>query len=398
VLDDTTGVISGSPTQATSGPVAITVTARDDFATAAASFTITVDSGAAQLSLSYPNAVAHVGKAQGVTPTVSGATAALDFRLTGGVLPAGMTLDRATGVVSGTPASARSPAPVTVTVTSGSATDSVTFTIEVLSHTLTVAYPSSTRDIGVVTQLTPVVSHALGTVTYSLSQGALPAGLSLNPATGVISGTPTQVTSGPIALQMTATDSYASATAPFTLEVRDPTPPIPVITAAMTRDVERLAVIGSVSNARAGDSVVPMVKLGGQDSFAAGRPVTLDASGSFAWNRQVSLSRSAQVYFTVTTSAQATGTSSTLRAAQPSVSATVKRGVRTFTAVGATVNISAGSLVQSWMTVNGSLAMRGESVLTDANGAFVWSYQGVRGDTITVRFNVRGVKSEKFRV
>lgn len=398
VLDDTTGVISGTPTQATSGPVSLVVTARDDFATAAAAFTITVDSGAAQLSLSYPNAVAHVGKAQGVTPTVSGATGPLDFRATAGALPAGMTLDRSTGVISGTPTSAQPPGSVTIEVTSGSTRDSVTFTIEVLSHTLTVAYPSSTRDIGVATQLTPVVSHALGAVTYSLAPTTLPAGLSFDRGTGVISGTPTAVTSGPLAFQVTATDSYASATAPFTLEVRDPTPPIPVISAAMTRDVERLSVIGSVSNARAGDRLIPMVKFEGQASFKAGRPITLDASSAFTWKRKVSLTRSAQVYFTETTSATATGTSSTLRAAAPSVSAKVSRAGRTFTAVGATVNIGAGSLVQSWMTVNGGRAMRGESVRTDATGAFTWTYRGKRGDSITVRFNVRGVKTEKFRI
>ena len=394
VLDDTTGVISGTPTQPTSGPASLVVTARDDFATAAAAFTITVDSGIARLSVSYPNTVAHVGKAQGVTPTVSGATGALDFRVTSGTLPAGMVLDRATGVVSGTPTAAQSPASVTIAVTSGSASDSVTFTIEVLAHTLTLAYPSSTRDIGVSTQLTPAVSHAIGPVAYALTVGTLPAGLSLDPASGVISGTPTQVTSGPLALQMTATDSYGTASAPFTLEVRDPTPPVPVIFAAMTRDVERLAVIGTVANARAGDVLTPMVKLTGQDAFSAGRPVIVDDSSSFTWTRLVGSTRSAQVYFTITTAARSTGTSSTLRAAPPTVSGTGSRAGRTVRVVGATRNIAAGSTVQPWITVNGGKAVRGVPLQTDATGAFTWSYRANAGDSVSVRFNVRGVKSE----
>ena len=58
---------------------------------------------------------------------------------------------------------------------------------------------------------------------------------------------------------------------------------MPVIFAAMTRDVERLAVIGTVANARAGDVLTPMVKLTGQDAFVAGRPVIVDDSSSFTW-------------------------------------------------------------------------------------------------------------------
>ena len=388
-LDASTGVISGTPTAATTGAVALTVTARDQYATAAANFTITVDAGVATLALSYPNAVAHVGKAQGITPTVSGAQGTLAFSLTAGTLPAGMTLDPASGVISGTPTTAQGATSVTVQVTDGSATDDATFTIEVFAHTLSLAYPSSTRDIGVPAQLSPVISHVEGTVSYAITSGTLPAGLSLNSATGVISGTPTTVTSGPVPLEITATDSYASATAPFTLQVTDPTPPVPVITGTLTRDVERLNVIGSVANASPGDIVTPMFKLTGQDTFTAGVPVTLDANGAFTWSRLVNSNKSAQVYFTV-----GTGTSPTLGAARPTVTATGSRSGTSITVTGTTRNIRAGSVVHPWIKVNGGKAIKGTPGVVGADGSFTWTYTAAKGDSVRVKFNVRGIKSD----
>jgi hypothetical protein len=388
-LDASTGVISGTPTAATTGAVALTVTARDQFATAAANFTITVDAGVATLALSYPNAVAHVGKAQGITPTVSGAQGTLAFSLTAGTLPAGMTLDPASGVISGTPTTAQGATSVTVQVTDGSATDDATFTIEVLVHTLSLAYPSSTRDIGVPAQLSPVISHVEGTVSYAITSGTLPAGLSLNSATGVISGTPTTVTSGPVPLEITATDSYASATAPFTLQVTDPTPPVPVITGTLTRDVERLNVIGSVANANPGDTVTPMFKLTGQDTFTAGVPVTLDANNAFTWTRLVNVNKSAQVYFMVQSSS-----SPTLRAERPAVTTTGSRTATTVSAVGTTRNIRAGSVVHPWIKVNGGNAIKGATLTVGTDGTFTWTYTAAKGDSVRVKFNVRGIKSD----
>ncbi len=388
-LDGTTGVISGTPTAATTGPVALTVTARDDFATAAANFTITVDSGAATLQLAYPNAVAHVGKAQGITPTVSGAQGTLAFSLTSGTLPVGLSLNATTGVISGTPTTAQGATPVTVQVTDGSATDDVTFTIEVLAHTLSLAYPSSTRDIGVPAQLSPVISHVEGTVTYRLTKGALPAGLTLNTTTGKITGTPTAVTSGPIALEITATDAYASATAAFTLQVTDPTPAVPVVTGTLTRDVERLNVIGSVANANPGDTVTPMFKLTGQDTFTAGVPVILDANNAFTWTRLVSITKSAQVYFMVQSSS-----SPILRAERPAVTTTGSRTATTVTVIGAARNIRAGSVVHPWIKVNGGKAIKGTPLAVGTDGSFTWTYAAAKGDSVRVKFNVRGIKSD----
>jgi hypothetical protein len=389
VLDPTTGVISGTPTQATSGPVALVVSADDNYATARAPFTLTIDAGASKLSASYPNAVMHVGKAQGVTPTVSGATGTPVFTITSGVLPPGLALQAATGVVTGTPTAPQGATAITIQVTDGTSTDDVTFTIEVLAHTLTLAYPSSARDVGLPTQMSPVISHVEGSVSYAITSGTLPAGLSLDPATGIISGTPTQVTTGPVGLEITATDAYAAAKAAFTLAITDPTPALPVITGALTRDVDRLNVLGSVANASPGDLVTPMFKLTGQNLFTAGVPVPLDANGAFTWTRRVNLDKSAQVYFTI-----GGASSATFGAARPTVTVAGARSGTTATATGTVKNIRAGSVVHPWIKINGGKAIKGKTLTVDTTGAFTWTYQVPKGSTVRVKFNVRGVKSK----
>jgi len=70
-----------------------------------------------------------------------------------------------------------------------------------------------------ISSLTPTVT---GTVTsYSVSPALLPAGLSISPSTGVISGTPTAV-SASASYTVTATNGTGSTTATVTIEVSAP--------------------------------------------------------------------------------------------------------------------------------------------------------------------------------
>ena len=388
-LDAATGVISGTPTTATSGPVGVTITARDDLGVASSAFTLTVDAGAATLSVSYPNATAHVGKPQVITPTVSGARGAVGFSLASGALPSGMSLDPTTGIVSGTPTAPQSKTPLTVRVSDATSSVDVTFTIEVLEHTLSLAYPSAIGDVDVAIMLRPLASHVEGSITYALTTGSLPAGLSLDPVTGVISGTPTRVTGGPVALSITGTDGYASAVAALTIDVIDPAPVVPSLSAGVTRDVEVVSAIGVVAHAAPGAFVIPMVKLTGQSAFAPGVSVRIEDGGGFVWTRTVAIGKAAQVYFTV----QA-GRSATMTALRPAVTADGQRRGDRVAAVVTTVNIAAGSMAEPWVKINGGRAVKGDPIAVGSDGTFTWTATVGRQDQVRVKFNVRGVKSE----
>ena len=138
------------------------------------------------------------------------------------LLPAGLSLNPFTGVITGTPTAVS--AAVTYTITASNASGSIaamlnitvnnaaptalTYTTNPALYTLNVAIAANTP------------SSTGGAVTmYSVSP-TLPAGLSLNPATGVISGVPTA--SAPSNMYtVTAANSIASTTAILSLTVNN---------------------------------------------------------------------------------------------------------------------------------------------------------------------------------
>ena len=140
-------------------------------------------------------------------------------------LPPGLSINSATGLISGTPTYAGTyNATVTATDTTG-AHGSASFTWTVNSpNTVTVTNPGSQSAIfgGLSVQIQASDSASGQTLTYSAT--GLPDGLSINSATGVISGTPT--TAGTSNSTVTATDTTgAQGSASFSWEI---SPYIPV--------------------------------------------------------------------------------------------------------------------------------------------------------------------------
>jgi hypothetical protein len=136
------------------------------------------------------------------------------WAVTTGALPAGLSLNGATGVISGTPTTAGTPA-FTVTFTqTGGLTDSQGLSIKIDPSAppviATTTLPNGTVGAAYSAQLQTVGNRS---GTWSISSGALPAGLTLNGATGVISGTPTTAGTPAFSVLFTAlnglTDSQA---------------------------------------------------------------------------------------------------------------------------------------------------------------------------------------------
>jgi hypothetical protein len=189
-------------------------------ATAVANLTISVTTpngtatvtGTAPSALSYPSAVSTYNGGPWF-PTVT-AVSTLIYSVSP-ALPAGLSFNLGTGTISGQATAVVASASYVVTATNnfGSTTSTVTFDTGIAPSALTFT-PAASASYTVGTTIASLVaSLTLGTATsatYTVSP-ALPAGLALDPATGVISGTPTSVTAS-TAYTVTATTTYGFTT------------------------------------------------------------------------------------------------------------------------------------------------------------------------------------------
>jgi hypothetical protein len=149
------------------------------------------------------------------TDSASGQT--LTYSATG--LPAGLSINSSTGLITGTPTTASTNS-VTVTAkdTTG-ATGSAPFTWTINSatgNTVTVTNPGNqTTTVGTAVSLQINATDSASGQTLTYSATGLPAGLSINSSTGLITGTPTTASTNSVTV--TAKDTTgATGSAPFT--------------------------------------------------------------------------------------------------------------------------------------------------------------------------------------
>ncbi len=218
-VDPSAGTISGAPT--TAGTYEVTITATDNSGfSAEVSFSWTVTN---MVTVANPGAQSGVSGAT-ITPFTVGAddsssTAILAFGATG--LPPGVSIDPSTGTVSGAPTTAGSYA-VTVTASDGAGFSGTTSFSWTVTNTVTVVNPGNQSGASG-TAVTPVdvtATDSSSTATLTYAATGLPSGLSIDPTTGVISGTP--AIGGTYPVTVTATDgALSSDSATFTWSVGD---------------------------------------------------------------------------------------------------------------------------------------------------------------------------------
>lgn len=197
-LNTSTGEISGTPTA--NGVYNGTLTATDtvpNTGTIAVSFTITGKPVIEPISAQ----TAYVGTAYSVYPLYSGATDSATWS-TSEPLPNGLTLDPASGTISGTPTVSADSTTITLVCTDVSASSSVSFPL-VIYAAVEVTGVAPNGEVGVAYSFTPSAGGGDGTYTFSAS--GIPDGLSLDSATGKISGTPTTANNN-VTLVITAAD------------------------------------------------------------------------------------------------------------------------------------------------------------------------------------------------
>ena len=202
----TAGALSGTPTTAASST--FTVTATDAVgATATQSYTLVVN---AVMAITPTSLAAWTVTKSGYSQTLSktGGTGTATFAVTTGTLPAGLALSTA-GALTGTPTAAGTSA-ITVTATDtvgATATQSYSLVINAAPSVTTTTLPSWTAGKSGYSQ-SLASSGGTGTITYAVTTGTLPTGLSLSTA-GLLAGTPGAATAGTYPITVTVTDSLA---------------------------------------------------------------------------------------------------------------------------------------------------------------------------------------------
>jgi len=210
------GLLSGTPTQSGTFPIVVKATDSNLCFGTGSTYNLVIACNVVTVNNPATN-TGTAGVAFTATFTQSGGNGTITWSKTGS-LPAGISLNSSTGVLSGTTNSVGT-FPLTVTATDGnSCSGSNSYTLTINCQTITVTNPGVTQGTaGVAFSQTFTKSGILGTVTWSES-GALPTGITLNSSTGVLSGTTTQVGSFPIVVKATDTN-LCFGTSNYTLTI-----------------------------------------------------------------------------------------------------------------------------------------------------------------------------------
>jgi hypothetical protein len=193
-FDTATGAITGTPVaQGTSSHTFALHDSSSSPQTVQEPLSLTINPAPSILSIttqSLPNGA--VGQAYNQTVQATGGTGALTWSISLGALPQNLSLNAATGAISGTPTAAgTSSFTVRVTDTTGQAdTQALSIFINPATPPIitTTTLPGGT--VGQPYSQPLQATGGTGTLVWSLSGGSLPANLALSPA-GTISGTPT---------------------------------------------------------------------------------------------------------------------------------------------------------------------------------------------------------------
>jgi hypothetical protein len=180
--------------------------------------------------------------AYSATLAVTGGTTPYSWSIISGTLPAGLALAANTGVISGTP-TVSGPSNFTVQVTdSNSLTASKPLSLTVTATSsltvTTTSLPDGTQNVSY--SATLAAGGGTAPYTWSIISGTLPAGLTLTPNTGVISGTPTVSGTSNFTVQVTDSNSL-TATKSLSLAVVASTPPPTVTTTSLPSGTQNVS-------------------------------------------------------------------------------------------------------------------------------------------------------------
>jgi hypothetical protein len=223
------GTVIGTPTR--SGTSAFTINATD-FGTPP----LTVPSPIYTITINPPPplSITSTAMANGITGTFyssaiasAGGVPPLTWSVPAGTLPPGLTLTPSSGLISGTPTTPgvfkffptvtdSAIPPQTFTSTAG-----VTISVITVSPLQAVTPPLPSGDVAVGYNASLVATGGVAPYTWAITNGQLPSGLKLDPATGIISGVPILATTPPTpaSFAVRVEDSNSTTSTPQSLSI-----------------------------------------------------------------------------------------------------------------------------------------------------------------------------------
>ena len=215
-LNSATGEISGTPTVSDTG-IVVTIRAQNAISTRSTTITFAVYNRIT--AFSYPQQSYVLSRAESATLTPSVTGDVVTFTVTSGSLISGLSLSSTTGVISGTPSQYASNRQVTIEACNPLSCKTYSLTLTALQPVRSFSYPSMSYVFAKGSSVSVSASATGDLITYSVTTGQLPTGLTLSSATGTITGVPSQSVNMARSITITAENDLGSQTVTMTIQV-----------------------------------------------------------------------------------------------------------------------------------------------------------------------------------